>query len=247
MREVLEDIVRHTNKADIKGVRVIGNDTSTKVFTMTPDQSTVYINGVIKSPVSEFKGEWGIQNLELLQQYLTFAPFRVDKAKLTIKKRKQASGEFPESIRFQAPTGTDMVFRFCPATLVPEANEFSKSSAKWKWSFTPSRSKVNEMTQIHSMLAKYHPTFHLAVEDDNLVFVLGEGDTENHTGKSILVNGIDGEISSGLHWKAKEFLQIVEMGLFDNKVEVKIDPRGILAVETESDVGTWGYYFLGEK
>lgn len=88
MRDILNDIIRHT-EGNVDPIKISGDAKSTSVEGQN-DKRTIIFKAELKKPVPEFIGEFGLTNQPTLKGIVNHAPFKTDKAKIEILRRKAA-------------------------------------------------------------------------------------------------------------------------------------------------------------
>lgn len=247
MREILSDIVKHTGSLGfLNTVKITGDDEKTIVESMDEDK-TVVLKGELKTTVPDFEGTFGLYNLDLLGQYVAYAPFKADDATIEVSRRKRGEEEFPEKVTFKSGSGTEVVYRFMSQDLLPEQHKL-RQDIPWDIDFEPTKQKISEFSQLSNMLSKYEDTFNVAVDDDKkLHILLGDKLGSSHAGSIVFAEDIEGEMNDELYWPVQQTLSILKLGAADGCVSVKFAKIGALMISIVSDHGEWKYILPGRK
>jgi len=100
MKDILQDIVKHTHSLGfIDLVKIVGDDTTTEMDAMAEDRSVV-VKAEFNKPVSEMKGTFGMPNLGKLDIILKCPEYK-DKAEITINTQDRNGETVPTGLHFE--------------------------------------------------------------------------------------------------------------------------------------------------
>lgn len=244
MKKAFIDIVRHVgNISFFEDVRVRGTEDSTEFFSQSPDHDA-YLYGYLNEAVPEFEGDWGIRDLNLLGNFIGFKSFKTDESKIQIKRRQKGEVSYPNEVRFISETGTKANFFFVNHEAVSDAKKLGKN-IQWDITFSPTSSKVQEFSQLNSMLSDIRKTFTFEMnENDNeLILNLGDPNDGNYSSSLVFAEDVVGVVENDQFWDTSRFLDILKLGVNDKEMSVMINNKvGILGLELKSSTGVWSYY-----
>ena len=103
MKDILQDIVTHTHSLGIfPMIKVTSDETATQIDSIADDRSTIMIANT-HTPVSEFKGVFGMPNLDKLNLHLKNPEYK--NAKISIVSQQRDGETVPTHIHFENETG----------------------------------------------------------------------------------------------------------------------------------------------
>lgn len=242
MREVLVDIIKQTAGL-IDTIKVTGTPSTTS-FQAVDENKTVFIEGVLKEPIAEFEGEFGITNLNLLKGLLEFSSYRTDQASFNVKRRPWKETTTVEQFEFRDANGVGSNFRAMSPDLVPEQAEIR--SLPWDVSFVPNKGKLAEFSQLAKLYSEVNKTFGATTDGDNLMFYIGEENSSTHRGSMVFESGVSGSLKGELLWTTSQFLQVMNLG-GDKVSQLKFTSRGVLNVAVETPHATINYYLRASR
>ena len=77
MKDILQDIVAHTHSLGFLSLVKVSNDEGTAIDSMAEDRSVI-LSAVTHAPVAEFKGTFGMPNLDKLALHLKNPEYQKD-------------------------------------------------------------------------------------------------------------------------------------------------------------------------
>ena len=214
MREVLLDIVKHTGGLGfLDTVKVTGDKKQTQIESMD-NERTVILKAKLLAPEGELMGEFGMSRFNILQGYLNFANYKADGATIEVKRRDRNGKLTPDELVFKDEQGQSSSYRFMDAGLVPEQAKFL--GATWDVSTTPSRSKIQEFSQLASVLSSVESLFLVKTTGSELRFHIGEEEASTDKAFLIMDPNVKGTIQGSLYWPIQQVLSILKLGLDEN-------------------------------
>jgi hypothetical protein len=240
MREVLSDIVKHTaGLGVIKIIKITGTDTETKVEGHAEDDKSVIVKGKLKMPLPELKGEFGIGMLNVLSGWVHFPNYAVDGASFSVHREKRNGVDVPIEFQFRGADGGGADFRLTSADLVPPQAVIS--NIVWDVTIVPSKSKLQEFSQLSSLCSEYEKFFTVTTKGDELRFSFGDSTSSSHRATMVFEKGITGQLKNEhLHWPSAQVLSILKLA-GANPTTVSFTDRGAMQIAIESDHVVWNY------
>lgn len=238
MREVLNDLVRQTSGM-FETVKVTA--TSDKTTIQGVDESkTLFVVAVLKRPVPEFVGEFGIGNLSLLKGLLGFASYRTDDATFVAKREtKPNHGETISQFEFRDANGVGSDFKTVAKN---RAGEYPTiSDIPWNVTLTPAKAKMAELAQLVALFAEVGDKFSVEVDDGFLILSLGEATSSTHSATMVLAENVTGELKHALRFRVSQFLSIIKIA-GSNPMTVKFSDKGIAGITVETEIAIYDYY-----
>ena len=83
MKDILQDIVAHTHSLGFLNIVKVTNETDTTIESMAEDRSVI-LSSKTKNPVAEFKGTFGMPNLDKLSLHLKCPEYQKN-SKITVE------------------------------------------------------------------------------------------------------------------------------------------------------------------
>jgi hypothetical protein len=103
MKDILQDIVSHTHALGFLNiVKITGDDKLTKIDSMSEDR-TVILMATTTAPIPEFKGVFGMPQLNKLKFLLECSEYK-ENAKLELTTRQLNNETVPDGIHFENAT-----------------------------------------------------------------------------------------------------------------------------------------------
>lgn len=239
MRETILDIVKHTGGLGfIEAVKITGDDDKTLIEAMD-NERTVIVKGKLLNKLDELKGEFGMGHLALLQGLLNYPNFKTDEASITVKTRDRNGKQNPEEITFTDAQKQTASYRLMASELIPAQATFLGTN--WDVEIDPSRSKIQEFSQLASLYNSFENYFLVKTVDNELRFYIGDEGSSMHKTFLTIATDVEGELKGDLHWPISQVLQILKLGL-DENLKLQFSGRGALQITMTS--GTAEYNFI---
>jgi len=206
MIDNLKDLIAHTHDLGcIDLVKIIGTDTETTVEGKAEDRSVV-IQAKFNTPITEFKGTFGMPNMSTLKTILGIEEYSAD-AKITIK---HDAVKGPVSLNFLNKVG-DFTndYRFMTKELIEDQLKTVKfKGVTWHVELEPSMSSIQRL-KFQALANPTETTFLAKTEGTDLIFYFGDHST--HAGNFIFASGITGSLSHAWHWPIAHVINILSL------------------------------------
>src|SRR5210317_1705278 len=119
MKDILQDIVAHTHSLGFLNIVKVTSETDTSIESMAEDRSVI-LSSQTKTPISEFKGTFGMPNLEKLALHLKNPEYQKD-AKIDVVEADRNGETVPTHIHFENATGYfENDYRFMNKQIIEE-------------------------------------------------------------------------------------------------------------------------------
>lgn len=240
MMDVLGEIVRQTNGL-VDTLRITGSATETCISGCDADKITI-VNAVLKEPVIDFVGDFGVPNLGLLRGLLDFAPYRADGSSFSVKRRMRGDREIVEEFQFRDQRGIGADYRL----MSPDGiGAKLQSTVAWDVNFEPEKEKIAQFNQLAGLYNEVEKTFGVKTEKGNLVFQLGNDNSSTHRAAIVVAEGMKGVVKNTSRWSIQKFQGVMKLvGARSSNISLS---KGILGIATETTYGTYTYYLIGEN
>lgn len=232
MKDQLRDLVEHTfDLGCIDTIKISGTDETTEISAIADDRSVIVV-GQFKAPIAEFKGVFGMPNLQKLKVILGIPEYKTD---AEIKVQRQ--NDEPSGLSFSNTAGDfKNTYRFMTSEVVAEKLKSVKfRGASWNIEFVPTLAAIQKL-KFQSQANSDETTFQAKTENGDLKFFFGDHST--HAGNFVFHAGVDGELAQSWAWPVKQVMAILDLG--GDKV-MKISDQGATEITVDSGVGVYTY------
>jgi hypothetical protein len=235
MKDILQDIVAHTHALGFLSlVKVTGEDTTT-IDSMADDRSVV-LSASTHTSVSEFKGTFGMPNLDKLSLHLKNPEYK-DNAKIEVIEAERNGEMIPTHIHFENATGDfQNDYRFMNKAIIEEKLKTVKfKGAQWNVTLSPSVASIARM-KLMSAAHSEEPTFNVSTKDGNLVFSFGDAST--HAGEFVFQHGVEGALQHTWSWPVSQVQSILNL---DGDLTMSISDQGAMMISVDSGMTKYDY------
>ncbi len=235
MKDILQDIVAHTHSLGFLSLVKVSSDDGTAIDSMAEDRSVI-LTSATHSPVAEFKGTFGMPNLDKLALHLKNPEYQKD-AKIDVVEADRNGEVVPTHIHFENAAGDfENDYRFMNKAIIEEKLKTVKfKGAAWNVTVTPSVASIARM-KLMSAAHTEEPTFNVKTVSENLVFSFGDAST--HAGEFVFQHGIEGTLSHTWSWPVAQVQAI--LGLDGDKT-MSISDQGAMQITVDSGMVKYDY------
>ena len=241
-KDILLDVVKHTaGLGIIENIKVTGTDEAT-IFEAIDADKTVILNARLHSAAPEFKGEFGMGNLGLLNSLTKLSNYNEDGASLEIVRetRSEEDGEIPTTIIFRDTCGSKDQYRFMSKAIVEQAMKIGKfRGADWKVVVQPTTLKVSQLAETAGIYSGVEPTFSVKTQDGELMFEVGSSEG-GIIGRRTFASNVEGTLNSTWSWNLSTVLNILKLGMSGTCI-IKFSDQGVCQIDIDSGVGLYSY------
>lgn len=241
MRKLILDIVKHTGGLGfIDVVKVTGDpDNKSTLIECMDEEKTVIVKGYLKNHEPAFDGTFGMSRLNVLKGFAEFPNYKSDDAKITVKTRERNGDKYPEEIVFTDPQGQTSRYRLMNADIVPNQAKFV--GADWNVTFVPTKSKIQEFSQLAGIMSQFETYFLPKTVDNQVRFYIGEEQSASHGTFVIMDDENDGKLTTDLYWPIQQVLSILKLDNNAENTTISIANAGAMQIEIESEFANWVY------
>ena len=235
MKDILQDVVAHTHALGFLALVKVSNDSNTTIDAMAEDRSVI-LSGLTHTPVAEFKGTFGMPNLDKLALHLKNPEYQKD-AKIAVVEAERNGETIPTHIHFEN-TGGDFEndYRFMNKQIIEEKLKSVKfKGAAWNVTFQPSMASIQRM-KLQSAAHSEEPTFNVSTKDGDLVFSFGDAST--HAGNFVFQHGIEGTLAHSWSWPVAQVQSILNL---DGDLTMSISDQGAMQISVDSGLAKYDY------
>lgn len=239
LKDVINDIVKHTAIGFIEHVKITGSSTETLIDAMDPDR-TVILKAKLHSPIPEFEGEIGFGNLGFLKGLLNLQNYKQEGTAIEVLNREKNGISFPDHLLFKDVNGNSDRYRFMSKETIDQVLQTVKfKGAKWDVVVEPTKQKVSELQSAASIYGGIEPNFTLKIENGDLVINIGLN-TGNFAAKRIFSKDVKGDYKENHPWPLSKVLTILNLGM-SGKCTMSISKMGALQISVDSGIGKYDY------
>lgn len=236
MKDILKDIVAHINSLGIDTVKVSGEDDKTIIETLSDRKEIIVYAETIK-PVKDFKGVFGMPNLDKLDLHLKNSEYN-ENSKINVIWEERNSVNQPVMIRFENANG-DFIndYKLMSTAVINEKLKTLRfKGAKWAFEFEPSIASINRF-KLQSALLNKDETFLVKTENDSLKFYFGDANT--HEGNFVFHSDVDGKLKQNFKYPIQRFISILNL---DGDKVVKFSDDGVILITVNSGLINYEFF-----
>lgn len=238
MKDILQDIVAHTNKLGFLNiVKITGTKDKTLIDSMAEDRSVIMF-AETADPYPDMIGTFGMPQLEKLRYLLDGKEYQED-AKIELITSSRNDEVVPVGLHFENKDGDfKNDYRFMNQDIINEKLKTVKfKGVKWDVEVSPSISSVQRF-QFQAGANTEHTTFLAKTNDTNLVFTFG--DAASHGGEFIFATDVAGKLNKGWTWPVIPVLAILKVADANNTT-VSFSNEGAMQITLDSGLAVYKY------
>jgi len=239
MKDILQDVVAHTHALGFLSLVKVSNEDGTAIDSMADDRSVI-LSAETHSPVQEFKGTFGMPNLDKLNLHLKNPEYK-DNAKIDVVEAERNGETIPTHIHFENAAGDfENDYRFMNKAIIEEKLKTVKfKGASWNVEFTPSMAAIARM-KLMSAAHSEEPTFNVSTEDTGGVtdLIFSFGDVSTHAGKFVFQNAVEGTLQHTWSWPVAQVQAILNL---DGDLTMSISDQGAMKISVDSGMVKYDY------
>jgi len=238
MKDILQDIVAHTNKLGFLNiVKITGTEDKTQIDSMAEDRSVI-MHAETTGPYPDMIGIFGMPQLEKLRYLLDGKEYQED-ATIEIITANRNGEDLPVGLHFENKDGDfKNDYRFMNHELINEKLKTVKfKGVKWDVEVNPSISSVQRF-QFQSGANTEHTTFLAKTDGDKLSFTFGDAST--HGGEFVFATGVTGKITKAWTWPVIPVLSILKIADANNTT-MSFSNEGAMQITLDSGLAVYKY------
>ena len=235
MKDILQDVVAHTHALGFLSLVKVSNEEGTAIDSMAEDRSVI-LSAQTHAPVAEFKGTFGMPNLDKLSLHLKNPEYQKD-AKIEVVEADRNGEVVPTHIHFENSAGDfQNDYRFMNKAIIEEKLKTVKfKGANWSVTFNPSMAAIARM-KLMSAAHSEEPNFNVKTVDGNLVFSFGDAST--HAGEFVFEHGVEGTLAHTWSWPVAQVQAILNL---DGDLTMSISDQGAMKITVDSGMAKYDY------
>lgn len=236
MKDILQDIVAHTHSLGfLPLVKITGESKSTNIESMAENRSVIMM-GKTKNPVTEFKGTFGLPNLDKLAMHLKNPEYK-ENAVIQVVRQQRNGDDIPVNLHFENETGDFFNdYRFMSPEVINEKLKTVKfKGANWDIQFQPTITSISRL-KLQAQVHNEEDNFQVKTENSNLVFSFGDAST--HAGSFVFEPGVNTKLKQNWTWPVSQVISILNL---DGDKTMKISDAGAMMISVDSGLAEYEY------
>lgn len=238
MKDILADIVSHTNKLGLFNiVKVTGTEDKTLIDSMADDR-TVIMYAETSTPYADMAGVFGMPQLEKLRYLVDGKEYQED-AKISLVTAERNGETVPVGLHFENKDGDfKNDYRFMNQEIINEKLKTVKfKGVKWNVEVSPTLSSIQRFN-FQAGANPEHTTFVAKTDGDQLKFTFG--DASSHGGEFVFATGITGKLSKAWSWPVTPILSILKAADVNNTI-MSFSDEGAMQITLDSGLAVYKY------
>jgi len=238
MKDILQDIVAHTNKLGFLNiVKVTGTEDKTLIDSMADDKSVI-MYAETANPYPQMIGTFGMPQLEKLRYLVDGKEYQED-AKIEVVTGDRNGETIPVGLHFENKDGDfKNDYRFMNQAIIEEKLKTVKfRGVNWHVEVNPTVAAIQRFN-FQAGANTEHTTFLAKTDGDKLVFVFG--DQSSHGGEFVFATGITGKITKAWTWPVNAVLSILKIADANNTT-MSFSNDGAMQITLDSGLATYKY------
>lgn len=235
MKDILQDLVSHTHSLGFLPLVKVTGDTDTVIESMAEDRSVILI-GKTNTPVKEFKGLFGLPNLDKLNQHLKNPEYK-ENAKIEVLTAVKNEVEIPVGLHFENAAG-DFIndYRFMSQEVINEKLKSLKfKGANWSIEFEPAVTSIQRL-KLQASAHVEETVFQVKTDSNNLIFFFGDAST--HAGSFTFQSNVKAKLKHTWSWPVVQVMSILNL---DGDKTMKISDEGAMQITVNSGLAEYNY------
>jgi len=236
MKDILKDLVAHTHSLGfIDLIRITGDDASTAIDAMEENRAVI-INAKTKNPYPEFKGTFGMPNLNKLDLHLKNPEYKEgEEIKVVWEIRNNENR--PVAIHFENAAGDfKNDYRLMGQELINEKLKKAMfNGSTWQVEVQPSVSSINRL-KLQAAAHNEENKFLVSTSGDQLNISFGDAST--HEGSFVFQSGITGKLKQSWSFPVTHFISILNLS---GDKTIKFGDNGIALIHVDSGLTEYDY------
>lgn len=243
MKDILQDIVSHTQTLGFLTMLKVSPDDDTTVIESITEDRSVILKANTHSKIEEFNDTFGMPDLNKLSFHLK-NPEYAQGAKLSVETDVRNGETIPTHIHFENAAGDfDNDYRFMEKSIIEEKLKSVKSKiSSWDVVFEPSIAAIQRLKLMAGTLDQDDKLFQVKTEDGNLNFYFG--DLNTHAGKFTFQHGVNGELKHTWAWPHEAVQKILNL---DGDKTVSITDQGAMMITVDSGLAKYDYILPAQQ
>lgn len=233
---ILKDIVAHINSLGLELVKITGDEKKTTIEALA-DNKEVIVQAEAINPVPEFKGTFGMPNLNKLDLHLKNPEYK-DNAEIKVVWETRNNENQPVMIHFENAAGDyKNDYKLMNTTLINEKLKTVRfKGANWNLDFEPSVASISRF-KLQASAHNDETIFLVRTEDNALKFYFGDSNT--HEGSFIFQTDVKAKLKQNWTYPIQRFISILNL---DGDKTIKFSDEGVALITVNSGLIKYDYF-----
>ena len=239
MKDILQDIVKHTHGLGFLDlVKISGDDKETAIDSMAEDRSVI-LQGTFNKPQAEMSGTFGMPQLGKLDIHLKCPEYK-DKAKITVLSGERNGATVPTGIHFENEKGDfKNDYRFMNAEIINEKLKTVKfKGVNWDLTVQPTQQNLKDLSYWAGVMGSVESTFVAKTDKGSLKFYIGDG--SNDRVEIPFTANVNVELKKGWSWPLAQTLSILKLS-DTSQASISFSEQGAMKISIDSGTGVYDY------
>lgn len=249
LKDTLTDILKHSNNEFFTNIRIDGTEDGITFVSASDDDKTFIMNATLKNDQIEFDGATaGMGSLAYLRGLMAWDPFHSTDGDLKVAyKDRGDDSQIPDSFLFSnVDSGAAASYRLMHESAMKVPPVYKEGLSEWDIEIVPTREKINELSQLATLLIDVEKHFIVKVEDGDLTILIGEEGSASHKASLLFATGIEGTYSSIMKWGIPQTLNLLKLIGAGGDSKLKINKKGVLCVTIDSGLADYNFYVVAD-
>jgi hypothetical protein len=242
MLTILKDIAAHISPlATLETIRAVQMGDHVEITGVEAIQQYV-LKAKTKDKITDIEDTFGMANFGRLNYLLGNTEYKKNPS-IKIIKEQRKGGVVPVRIEFSNEDGDfKNVYNFVSSEIVKlKVKDMEIKQPTWTVEFSPNLISCNRFKEMSGAFTK-EPVFRFKVENDNLLVVFGDSNTDS--GEFVFQKGIKKQIDCNSFWPAGSFGAILAL---DGEKTLHLSNDGMLKVVIDSGLIVYDFMILAQQ
>lgn len=240
LKDYFKDMTTYvSNSGFFDKIKIAASDKDIIIESLDKDKEVI-LKGKFKEPLKELVGEFGLNNLSLLQTITGDPEFTSPDSKLTVTYESKHGEDVPTELAYENKSKSYINYRFMNKKLVPDQPKFIEPT--WDVVIKPTKANVQQFAWAAAGLSAYEQYFIPKIADGNLKFFIGEDDAATQRGGVVFASDRKEKFESAHKWKISQIIGVLKMADACD-YEMMFSTKGAIQITMNTGIGTYKYIF----
>lgn len=240
LKDYIKDLTTYvTSTGFFDKIKISASDKEIIVEAHDKEDDTV-IKGKFEKPLSDLNGEFGLNNLSLLQTITSDPEFMAKETTMTVMYETKDGEKTPVELVYQNKSKSYLKYRFMNKKFVPDQPKFVEP--KWDLVINPSKGNVQQFIWAANGLAMYEQYFTPKIVDGDLKFFIGEDSAATQRGGVVFASDRTETFDTKHKWKIQQVLSVLKTSDTCD-CEMYFSTKGALVICLKTGIGVYKYIF----
>lgn len=241
MKDVLLDIVSHTHALGFLDlIKINAEDPDTTTIESMAEDRSVILFAETHEPVPDFKGMFGMPNLEKLTLHLKNPEYE-NNGHIEVIETERNGESIPTHIHFQNENGDfQNDYRFMSRQIIEEKLKSVKfKGSKWTVEFNPTVDSIRRMKLMSAAHSEETIFTVKTVETEGVVdLVFYFGDPSTHAGNFVFQTDVGNKLKHSWSWPVSQVQSILRLS---GDLKMSISDQGAMKITVDSGLAVYDF------